>query len=118
MDSDRNVPRALKQPTHDEVSNCKACIENSSILRNSNLAVPPPSTTKIAVTLDVMHQTLHKHNLHILLIVNIGEKMLRPSVIENDTNETSFNRYFRRFISIFNANIYSIVNRGTNLEAH
>ena len=117
VNSDRKLPSALKHRINEESAKCKPCIEHASLPRTPKLSIPPPAMPNIAVTLDVMHHTVRMKKHHILVMLDTGDKMMRLSNLENDLAETSFNHYFGRWISLFDAPHYTVVDRGTNLAA-
>ncbi|MEM1282625.1 MAG: hypothetical protein AAGG81_03645 [Chlamydiota bacterium] len=115
--ADRRLPPKLLAKINERSAACKPCAEHASIPRTPKLAIPPPATPNIAVTLDVMHHTINGKHVHILVILDTGDKLLRLVHIEDDSAKTSFEQYVRRWISIFDAPIYTVVDRGTNLAA-
>ena len=71
----------------------------------------------IAVTLDVMHHTIIGKHHHILVMLDTGDKILRLADFVDDSAESSFIPYCRRWISMFDAPYFTVVDRGTNLAA-
>ena len=114
---EKQLPKGLIQKITEQGDNCKPCTEHALLPRTPKLAIPPPSMPNIAVTLDVMHHTINGKHIHILVMLDTGDKLLRLSHIIDDTAKTSYNCYFRRWISIFDAPIFTVVDRGTNLAA-
>lgn len=68
-----------------------------------------------------MQHAIHGHQQNIFFMLDTTDKMMRISLIDIDTSETSFahyfTHYFRRWISIFDAPVYNVVDRGTNFDS-
>jgi len=83
--------------------------------RKPKIALPLPSAPNIAVSLDVMAQEVRGTKHNILVMLDAGDMMLRLARLSNDSARTAFNAYLSRWMSIFDAPIFTFVDRGTNL---
>lgn len=103
MKNDRKLLQALKQRIYDEVFQGKPCIENDWRSRTPKLAIPQSANPKIAVTLNVMHHIIRCQQHKIVIMSDTGDKMVLPSLLENDMAEKYFTQYFSHWFYIFDA---------------
>lgn len=96
---------------------CSECEETPELPRKPKLALPPEATPNLAVSLDVMPHVIHNKSTNILVIIDHGDMLLRLALLHNNSAPTAFNAFYSRWISIFDAPSYVIVDRGSNLAA-
>lgn len=115
MNSDRKLPQTLTQRIFDAFAKSKPFVENVSLPRTTNITIPPSTILNICFTLYFMHHTVHGRQNNILVLLKICYRMIRLSLIENYTAETSFTYYLSLLISIFDVPLYTFVDLGTNI---
>ena len=107
------LPAALKAKISEH--KCKDCNENAQLPRVPKIAIPPAATPNLAVTLDVMQHDINDRAIKILVMLDAGDIMIRLKKIDDESAQAAFSAYFSRWISIFDAPVFTIVDRGRNL---
>lgn len=64
-----------------------------------------------------MYPTIHSQQQYILVLLETREKMIRLSILEDETASSYFQKYFSRWMSIFDGPVYTVVDRRTNIAA-
>lgn len=108
----RRAPRKIRDYIERQQQECRPCAENAKLPRVPKLAIPPPASPNIAVTLDVMPHHIRSTQRQILVILDSGDMKLRLSSLLDSSARTAFDAYFSRWISIFDAPIFTVVERG------
>jgi len=62
-----------------------------------------------------MAHMVRSKQVKILIMPDAGDALLRLGQLKDDSARTEFNAYLALWISIFDAPVYSIINRGRNL---
>lgn len=91
--------------------------ETPELPRKPKLAIPPEATPNLAVSLYVVYNKINKKPNDILVIIDHGDMLVRLKLLPVRTSQTSFNAFYSRWISIFDAPTYVIIDRALNLSA-
>lgn len=111
------LPAALKRKIQQVSDSCSSCAEHAELPRVPKLSLPPPAAPNIAVTLDVYHHVINHKQVSILVMLDVGDKLIRLHTLTDHTAQCAFNAYLWRWISIFDAPIFTVVDQGTNLTS-
>lgn len=98
-------------------NSCGACARHAELPRIPKLSLPPHATPNIAATLDVMHHFVNHHKASILVMLDVGDKLIWLSPIRDHSASATFKAYLWRWISIFDAPTYTVVNQGSNFSS-
>lgn len=79
--------------------------------------MPHEATPKIAVLLDVVPHKIGSELENIIVILYHMAMLLRLAFFENNAAPNGFNDFCSRWISIFDAPVYVIVDRRSDLSA-
>ena len=89
----------------------------SRAARVQKVAISHSATADISVSIDVMHHKIGGKNVCFLTILDIGDSMLKLGYIRDPSDITAYEVYLFRWIAYFDAPKYTIVDRGSNLNA-
>lgn len=84
--------------------------------RKPTLTLPPEATPNLMVDLDVMPHKIHTKAADLLVIIDHGDMLIRLKMLPDRSAPTTFNAFYNRWIAMFDAPTYIIVNRSLSLS--
>lgn len=96
---------------------CSECAATPELPRNPKLSIPPEATPNFVVSLDAMPHHIWNKATDILVIIDLGDMLIHLKLLSDRSTRSALNALYARWISIFNAPTFVVVDRGSNLAA-
>lgn len=111
----RRIPKAICEYVNKQQKECHPCQEHAELPRVPKVPMPSPATPNIYVSLDVMLLRIRNQSAQILVILDHGNMMPRLQNLPNSSAATASSANIDRWISIFDAPVFTVVDRRSNL---